>query len=173
MPNAKNSFSGAWVRALHGFMLLSRGRQGLYSWEVLVSKDTWALEGKLLSSVPALMHWLPLWGPSVESRAAPGAALPKPVRASYLLVLGPLDMGGIGLCPSAGHIAKAAVQLRPHPTWAAVGLGAHLLSCLLLFVLLPFQVLAVGLRAESEGGLRGACAHWHRSVPSSSPAGCA
>lgn len=76
---------------------------------------------------------------------------------SYLLVLGPPDVGGVGLCPGAGHGTEVAVQLCLHPPRAAVGLDAHLLSCLFLLVLLPFQVLAVRLLAESEGGLMGVC----------------
>lgn len=33
---------------------------------------------------------------------------------------------------------------------AAIGLDAHLLSCLLLFVFLPIQVLAVGLGTKAD-----------------------
>lgn len=84
------------------------------------------------------------------SGTAPRAALPKPMWGSYLLVPGPPDVGGIGFCPGAGHGTKVAVQLRLPPTWAAFGLDAHLLSCLLLSVLLPFQMLTVGLLAERE-----------------------
>lgn len=98
---------------------------------------------------------MPLWVPSG----------PGPVRGSYLLVLGPPDVGGIGLRPGAGHGTQVAVQLRLHPSWAAAGLDAHILSRLFLFVLLPFQVLAVGLPAESEGGLRGVCAHLAPRLP--------
>ena len=76
---------------------------------------------------------------------------------SYLLVLGPPDVGSVGLCPGAGHGTEVTAQLRLHPPWAAVGLDAHLLGCLFLLVLLPFQVLAVRLLAESEGGLMGVC----------------
>ena len=76
---------------------------------------------------------------------------------SYLLVLGPPDVRGVGLCPGAGHSTEVAVQLRLHPPWAAIGLDPHLLSCLFLLVLLSFQVLTVRLLAESEGGLIGVC----------------
>lgn len=73
------------------------------------------------------------------------------------------DVGGVGLGPGAGHGTQVAVQLGLHRAWAAAGLDAQLLSRLLLPVLLPLQVLAVGLLAEQEGPERG-CAHraWHR-----------
>lgn len=102
-------------------------------------------------------HGMPLWVPSG----------PGPVRGSYLLVLGPPDVGGIGLRPGAGHGTQVAVQLCLHPSWAAAGLDARILSRLFLFVLLPFQVLAVGLPAESEGSLRGVCPPG--TAPSPSP----
>lgn len=114
-----------------------------------------------------------LWGPSVEAGAAPREALHGPVGGSYLLVLGPPEVGGVGLCPGAGHGTQVTVQLRLHSIWAAVGLHARLLSRLFLFVLLPSQVLTVGLWtvSDSESSLRGYVPTGHRTVPCSSLAG--
>lgn len=78
-------------------------------------------------------------------------------EGSYLLMPGAPDVSGVGICPRAPHGTEPAVQPRLHPTRAATGLGARLLGRLFLFVLLPFQVLAVGLQVESESGPRGMC----------------
>lgn len=81
--------------------------------------------------------------------------MPGAWEGSYLLVPGAPDVSGVGVRPRAPHGTEATAQPRWHPAWATAGLGAHLLGRLFLFVLLPLQVLTVGLQAESESGLRG------------------
>ena len=64
----------------------------------------------------------------------------------YLLVLGPADVGCVGVGPSAGDVTQLTPQLCLHPAadGGRVG-GACLQGDLLLLVLLTLQVLPVSL----------------------------
>lgn len=67
---------------------------------------------------------------------------------SYLLVPGSPHVSGIGIRPGAGHSTEAAVQALG-PSRTSTGLCTCPLSCLLLPVLLSFQVIPIGLE-QSE-----------------------
>lgn len=71
-------------------------------------------------------------------------------EGSYLLVPGSPDVSGVGVCPCARHSTEPATRPPLHPARAATGLGARLLGRRFLLVLLPLQVLTVGLQAERE-----------------------
>ena len=67
----------------------------------------------------------------------------------YLLVLGPADMGCVGIGPCACDVAQLTPQLCLHPTADGRGVGgACLQGYLLLLVFLTLQVLPVGLREQ-------------------------
>lgn len=67
---------------------------------------------------------------------------------SYLLVPGSSHVSCIGIRPGAGHSTEATVQALG-PSRTSAGLCACPLSCLLLPVLLSFQVIPIGLE-QSE-----------------------
>ena len=63
-------------------------------------------------------------------------------------MLGPPDVGGVGVTAGAGHVAELAAQGVTAPGGGARGASLH--RGLLLLVLLALQVLLVGLRTRAR-----------------------